>query len=142
MRDEAIALLQKEAELEEIVKLVGPDALPERERGILEVARMMREDFLQQFAFHEVDSHCPVQKQIGMLELILDFYHRCIKAIERGASVSGIKKLPIKDRIAGMKRIAPSEFEKEYKSMKKQIEKQFEELERGKKAPGGGESGA
>ncbi len=138
MRDEAIALLQKEAELEEIVKLVGPDALPERERGILEVARMMREDFLQQFAFHEVDSHCPVQKQIGMLELILDFYHRCIKAIECGASVSGIKKLPIKDRIAGMKRIAPSEFEKEYKSMKKQIEKQFEELERGKKAPGGG----
>lgn len=142
MRDEAIALLQKEAELEEIVKLVGPDALPERERGILEVARMMREDFLQQFAFHEVDSQCPVQKQIGMLELVLEFYHRCIRAIERSASVPEIKKLPIKDGIAGMKRIPPDKFEKQFKLMKKQLERQFEELERGKKSSGGAESGA
>ncbi len=141
LRDEAIAMLQKEAELEEIVKLVGPDALPERERGVLEVARMMREDFLQQFAFHKVDAHCPVEKQIGMLELVLEFYRKCIKAVERGASISKIKKLPIKNQIAGMKRIPPEEFEREYKSMKKQLEKQFVGLERVEKAPGGGESG-
>ncbi len=140
LRDEAIAMLQKEAELEEIVKLVGPDALPERERGVLEVARMMREDFLQQFAFHKVDAHCPLKKQIGMLELVLEFYRKCIDAVEHGASISNIKKLAAKDEIAGMKRIPPKEFENRYKEMKKHLDKQFGELVERKKSSGGAES--
>ena len=57
-------LLQKEVELQEIVQLVGPDALPESEKAILEVTRMVREDFLQQSAFDEVDSFCPLEKQV------------------------------------------------------------------------------
>lgn len=135
LRDEAIAMLQKEAELEEIVKLVGPDALPEPERAVLEAARMMREDFLQQFAFHEVDTHCPVEKQFGMLKLVLDFYRNSVEAARRGISVGEIKKLPIKDTIAGMKRLPPERFMKEYEKFEKQTKEQFEELMRTRKAP-------
>jgi V/A-type H+-transporting ATPase subunit A len=134
-------MLQKEAELEEIVKLVGPDALPEPERAVLEAARVMREDFLQQFAFHEVDTYCPVEKQLGMLKLVLEFYRNCVKAAKRGIAVSEIRRLPIKDAIAGMKRLPSERFEREYKSLEKQLKDQFEELLQTKKAPVGGIKG-
>ncbi|MDI6819590.1 MAG: V-type ATP synthase subunit A [Candidatus Hodarchaeaceae archaeon] len=138
MRDEAIAMLQEEAELEEIVKLVGPDALPERERAVLEAARIMREDFLQQFAFQEVDTYCPVEKQLGMLEGVLEFYRNCVEAAKRGVSVDEIRKLPIKDAIAGMKRLPPDKFEREFKLLKKQLKEQFAVLMQTKRAPTGG----
>ena len=141
LRDESIAMLQKEAELEEIVKLVGPDALPETERAVLEAARIMREDFLQQFAFQEVDTHCPVEKQFGMLKLVLDFYRNSVEAARRGVSVEEIKKLPIKETIAGMKRLTPEKFMKEQEKFKKQLKEQFEELMRTRKAPTEGEKG-
>ena len=73
-RERAMAILQKETELQEIVQLVGPDALPESEKVILEVARMLREDFLQQFAFDEVDAYCPPKKQYWLLRTILTFH--------------------------------------------------------------------
>lgn len=138
MRDEAIAMLQEEAELEEIVKLVGPDALPERERAVLEAARIMREDFLQQFAFQEVDTYCPVEKQLGMLEVVLEFYRNCVEAAKRGVSVDEIRKLPVKDAITGMKRLPPDKFEKEFKSLKKQLKEQFAVLMQTKRVPTGG----
>jgi len=132
-----VAMLQKEAELEEIVRLVGPDALPERERAVLESARMMREDFLQQFAFHEVDTYCPTEKQLGMFKLLLKFYENAVEAAKRGIAVEEIKKLPVKEEIAGMKRLPPERFEREYKSMEGRLEKQFTELFQTKKALGG-----
>ncbi|MDI6642485.1 MAG: V-type ATP synthase subunit A [Candidatus Hodarchaeaceae archaeon] len=135
LRDEAIAMLQKEAELEEIVKLVGPDALPEPERAVLEAARMLREDFLQQFAFHEVDTYCPVEKQLGMLRLVLDFYRNSVEAAKRGIPVAEIKKLPIKDTIASMKRLPSEKFAKEQGKMEKQLMEQFEALLKTRKAP-------
>jgi len=141
LRDESIAMLQKEAELDEIVKLVGPDALPGPERAVLEAARMMREDFLQQFAFHEVDTHCPVEKQFGMLKLVLDFYRNSVEAARRGISIEEIKKLPIKETIAGMKRLPPEKFTKEREKFEKQLKEQFEELMRTRKAPTEGEKG-
>jgi V/A-type H+-transporting ATPase subunit A len=138
LRDEAITMLQQEAELEEIVKLVGPDALPEPDRAVLEAARMMREDFLQQFAFHEVDTYCATEKQLGMLKLVLGFYRYSVEAAKRGVPVEEIKKLPIKDTIAGMKRLPTEKFVKEYGKMEKELKEQFEELMR-KKTPAGGE---
>jgi len=141
LRDEAIGMMQKEAELEEIVKLVGPDALPEPERAVLEAARMMREDFLQQFAFHEVDTYCPVEKQLGLFKIVLDFYRSSAEAAKRGIAVSEIMKLPIKDAIAGMKRLPPEKFQKEYKSLQRQLKEQFTELMRSGKAPAGGVEG-
>jgi len=133
MRDEAIAMLQKEGELEEIVRLVGPDALPEPDRAVLESARMMREDFLQQSALHEVDSYCPVQKQIGMLKLVLAFYRKAVDAAKRGVSVERIRKMRIKEALAGMKRIRPEEFEKKYHAMERMLNEEFDSLIGGRK---------
>jgi len=138
LRDEAMEMLQKEAELEEIVKLIGPDALPESDRAVLESARMMREDFLQQSALHEVDTYCPIEKQLGMLKLVLGFYRRAVEAARCGIPVSEIQKLPIKEMIAGMKRLPVEEFTKKYKLMEKQLDEQFGDLMRIKMAPGGG----
>lgn len=141
MRDEAIAMLQEEAELQEIVKLVGPDALPERDRAVLEAARIMREDFLQQFAYHEVDTYCPVEKQLRMLDVVLDFYRSAIEATRQGVSVDEIKKLPVRERIATMKRVPPDKFEAEYRSIKKQLKEQFSELIKAKGTLAGGSEG-
>ncbi len=133
LRDEAIVMLQKEAELEEIVKLVGPDALPEPDRAVLESARMMREDFLQQFAFHEVDTYCSAEKQLGMLKLVLGFYRNSIEAARRGIPVGEIGKLSIKDSIASMKRLPSEKFVREQEKMEKQLEEQFKALMETKK---------
>ena len=130
LRDESIAMLQKEAELDEIVKLVGPDALPETERALLESTRMMREDLLQQFAFHEVDTYCGAEKQLRMLKLVLDFNRNSIESAKRGISVGEINKLPIKEDIARMKRLPKEEFAKEYGRMEKQLKEQFDALMR------------
>src|ERR1035437_9497004 len=87
LRDKTMFLLQQEVELQEIVQLVGPDALPESEKAILEVTRMVREDFLQQSAFDEVDSFCPLEKQYWMLKAILTFHDAITEALSKGASL-------------------------------------------------------
>jgi V/A-type H+-transporting ATPase subunit A len=102
-RDRAMFVLQKETELQEIVQLVGPDALPESEKLILEVARMLREDFLQQFAFDEIDAYCPPKKAYLMLKVILSFSDAAGAALNRGVSLRQVLELPIKDEIAMMK---------------------------------------
>lgn len=105
LRDKAMLLLQKEAELQEIVQLVGPDALPESEKVILEVSRMLREDYLQQFAFHEVDGYCPPEKQYWMLKVIIAFYNAAGEALTRGVTLRQITDLPIMMEISRMKEI-------------------------------------
>lgn len=89
---EAMTLLQAEAKLMEIVQLVGSDALPEDQKALLQVARMLREDYLQQFAFHEIDGFCPPQKQYWMLRTILVFHRELARAIKRGASLERVIK--------------------------------------------------
>jgi len=106
MRDVTMYLLQKEVELQEIVQLVGPDALPESEKAILEVTRMIREDFLQQSAYHEIDSFCPLEKQYWMLKVILNFYNRTSEAMNRGVALNKILNLPFKPEIGRMKELA------------------------------------
>jgi V/A-type H+-transporting ATPase subunit A len=109
MRDKTMYLLQKEVELQEIVQLVGPDALPESEKAILEVTRMVREDFLQQSAYHEIDSFCPLEKQYWMLKVILAFYDRTSEAMSRGVALNKILKLPSKAEIGRMKELGDVE---------------------------------
>jgi V/A-type H+-transporting ATPase subunit A len=106
MRDVTMYLLQKEVELQEIVQLVGPDALPESEKAILEVTRMIREDFLQQSAYHEIDSFCPLEKQYWMLKVILNFYNQTSEAMNRGVALNKILKLSLKQEIGRMKELA------------------------------------
>jgi len=102
-RDRAMFLLQKETELQEIVQLVGPDALPESEKIILEVARMLREDFLQQFAFDAVDAYCPPKKGYWLLKTIMAFHDAAVAALNRGVSLRQIQQLPLSDEIAQLK---------------------------------------
>jgi V/A-type H+-transporting ATPase subunit A len=108
-RELALRLLQQEAELQEVVQLVGPDALPEAERSILDVARMLREDYLQQFAFSEVDGFCPLEKQFGMLKVILTYHQASAAALRRGVSLGQINALSLKAEIARLKEIPLAE---------------------------------
>jgi V/A-type H+-transporting ATPase subunit A len=128
LRAKAMEILQREAELLEIVRLVGPDALPEPDRGLLEVARMIREDFLQQSAFDPVDTYCPPRKQLGMLRIILEFYHAASEAIKSGVPVSKIKSLPLVVEISHLKRMPEQEFLEKEKELESLIQKSIQEL--------------
>ncbi len=108
LRNDAMELLQKESELQEIVQLVGSDALPEDQQLTLEVARMIREYFLQQNAYHEVDTFCPMDKQFKLLKSIMSWGDKAQTALEGGAAIEDIMKLKSKDDLAKVK------YEKEF----------------------------
>ncbi|MBU5592817.1 V-type ATP synthase subunit A [Clostridium sp. MSJ-4] len=110
IRTEAMALLQEEANLEEIVRLVGIDALSEKDRLKLEVAKSLREDYLQQNAFHEVDTYASLPKQYKMLKLVLQFYFESVKALEAGIYLKELLSLEVRDKIARSKYIPESEI--------------------------------
>jgi len=128
MRDEAIALLQREAELKDIVRLVGADALPDHERIILEIGRMLREDFLRQSAFDEVDTYTSLKKQIGMLSVILHFRDKANRAVEQGIGADAIVNMKIRGRISRIKEYTEDKFEAEKNQLIKDIDSEFEEL--------------
>ncbi len=109
MRNRAMEILSEESRLSQIVKLVGPDALPDEERLVLETARLLREGFLQQNAMDSVDAYSPVEKQIRMLDLILYFHNRALQIVKRGAPISVIHVLPIVDTLIRMKTTIPND---------------------------------
>lgn len=110
LRTLAMRLLQQESELEEVVRLVGVESLSFRERFVLEVARSIREDFLQQNAFQEVDTFTSFKKQYLMLKLILTFYQEGMKGLERGLSLRDIMAIPARERIGRAKYIPEEEI--------------------------------
>lgn len=112
MEREAMRILEEESELQEIVRLVGIDALSERDRLTLEAARSLREDYLHQNAFHDVDTYTSITKQHKMLSLILEFYHQAQRALDDGVYLSRILELPVRERIARAKYISEAEMEK------------------------------
>ncbi|OWT33098.1 ATP synthase subunit A [Methanobrevibacter sp. 87.7] len=120
-RDEAMVLLQEESELQEIVQLVGPDALPDSQQVTLQTARMLREDFLQQNAFDDVDTYCPPDKQAEMLRTILLFNKEAKNAVVNGGDIKKIDALSVKDEIARMKYIPTKEFDAKVKDIKAKI---------------------
>ncbi|MDD4568915.1 MAG: V-type ATP synthase subunit A [Tepidanaerobacteraceae bacterium] len=129
LRSEAMVLLQEEASLQEIVRLVGIDALSLKDRLILEVSRSIREDFLHQNAFHEVDTYTSLNKQYRMLKLILMFYEEAKKAIDHGVVFSEIENLPVRERIARVKYSEEKDvsiFDAIEKELKQQIENLME----------------
>ena len=131
LRNEALKILQRESELMEIVRLVGPDALPDDDKLLLDVARMIREDFLQQNAFHPVDAYSPPEKTVKMLAVILEFYHRAAKALASGIPLQKIREVPVRVKIARMKEIPGAEFLKAYEELIKEIQTTFDNLVRG-----------
>ena len=103
LREKALGILQRESHLQQIVKLVGPDALPDDQRLILETARLLREGFLQQNALEDVDSYASIQKQVRMLELILRFHDRAALIIAKGCPIYVIHDLPVVGDLVRMK---------------------------------------
>jgi len=127
-RREAMAILQREEELREIVQLVGPDALSETQRVDLEAAKMIREDFLMQHAYHPVDTYCEVTKSREMLNAILLYYERMRQAVEKGVPLQKALELPVKEEIARLK-IQPREaFGDVVKRVHQGLDRQFANL--------------
>ena len=121
MRQRLMGLLQEEAELEEIVKLVGMDALSAPDRLKLEAARSIREDFLHQDAFHEVDTYTPLEKQFAMMELVMEYYVECVKALEKGASVEDLAALPVREQIGRFKYVDAEEAVKTAQGIRREL---------------------
>ncbi|MDI6800025.1 MAG: V-type ATP synthase subunit A [Actinomycetota bacterium] len=112
LRAEAMAILQREFELSEIVRLVGIEALSLGERILMETARSIREDFLQQNAFHEVDTFSSLKKQFLMLKAIMHFHHEAIEAVKAGVPTKDILDAPVRERIARSKFLTEEEMDK------------------------------
>jgi V/A-type H+-transporting ATPase subunit A len=129
-RDEAMRILQKEDELKDIVKLVGPDALPDRQRLILETAKILRNVFLQQNALDPIDTYCLPVKQFKMLRIIIDFYHLAERIVNKGAPLFKITNLSVLPEIMRMREI-PNEKLHLLDELNKKMEYQFSELEKG-----------
>ncbi|WP_459129705.1 V-type ATP synthase subunit A [Guggenheimella bovis] len=110
-RVRAMSLLQEEASLQEIIRLVGRDSLSEGDQLKVEIAKSLREDFLQQNAFHEIDTFCSLDKQNRMLKLILGFYDEALEALQNGTYLREILALPVRDRIARSKMIKEDALE-------------------------------
>jgi V/A-type H+-transporting ATPase subunit A len=128
LRTETMYILQREEELREIVQLVGPDALSDAQRLYLEIARMIREDFLMQHAYHPVDTYCPIEKARDMLRAILKVYRLSHEAVEKGVPLQKILESPLRMLIARMK-IQPMDELKDYmKKLDDEIDKTFREL--------------
>lgn len=126
LRGRIMRLLQEESELEEIVKLVGMDALSAIDRLKLESARSVREDFLHQNAFHEIDTFTPLDKQYLMMRLVLKFYDDCAVAIESGASVDGLLNMSVREKIGRFKYIASEAMDREYESICDELSREID----------------
>ena len=127
-RTEAMKLLQTEAELQEIVQLVGVDTLSAPDRLILEVSRSIREDFLHQNSFHDVDTFTSLLKQYRLLELILHFYHKAGKAIEQNVSIHKLIQIPALEKVGRAKYIRERYVTKEYDEILAEIDSEIDEL--------------
>lgn len=134
LRGRFLALLQEEAELDEIVKLVGMDALSPSDRLKMEAARSIREDFLHQNAYDEIDTYTSLEKQYYMMTAILMYYDRSAQALEKGADIEKIVKLPVREKIGRLK-YAPEEkvahvFEADMAMLEEELRQAVDDSER------------
>ena len=121
LRQRLMSLLQDEAQLEEIVKMVGMDALSAPDRLKMEAARSIREDFLHQNSFHEIDTYTPLRKQYLMMRLVLAFYDQCSEALKNGSSINDLLKMAVRERIGRYKYTPDEKIETEYEAVKAEL---------------------
>ena len=133
-RESALRILQEEAELKEIVQLVGQDSLSTGDRLTLETAKMIREDFLQQNAFVDTDSYSSHDRQFALLSLILEYDKICRVSLETGADMDGLFAIPARERIGRAKTVAADEYEKTYREIAEGMKIQIEEIAAGGEA--------
>ncbi len=125
LRGRLMSLLSDEAALDEIVKLVGMDALSAPDRLKMEAARSIREDFLHQLAFHEVDTYSSLKKQYYMMKLVTEFYDESLDALGKGADIEDIVKLPVRESIGRFKYIHEDNIDDEYTAVSAALKKQL-----------------
>ena len=130
VRLSALDLLKKEQRLQQIVRLIGPDALPDSERLVLTVAEMIKNGFLQQSAFDAVDVYSVPEKQIQILLLMMTFYERALSVIKQGAPLLKVTALPVREEIVRIKSTVPNDKLGEIQDVETHLEEQFGNLER------------
>ena len=128
-RARAMKILQRDAELQEVVQLVGPDALQDVDRATLELGKMLREDFLQQNAFSEVDASCSTKKQLGLLEAHIRFYEKILKSFEGGKTLDDILQMPLREELANLKNFTDMDFEEKLNSFYENMDNLFQNSE-------------
>lgn len=120
-RQKMMTLLQEEAELEEIVKMVGMDALSPTDRLKMEAARSIREDFLHQNSFHEIDTYTSLKKQHMMMKLVMAFYEKAVEALAQGAPLQKLINMPVREQIGRFKYTHEDELDQVYEDVKKEL---------------------
>ncbi len=126
-RKRSMSLLQQESGLQEVVRLVGRDALSDDDKLKLDVTKSIREDYLQQNAFHDVDTYCSLKKQDKMLNVILYNYDKSLEALSNGVELEDIEKLPVRERITRLKLISEDDLD-QINEIRSEIDKQIDEL--------------
>lgn len=121
LRQKLMTLLQEEAELEEIVKMVGMDALSAPDRLKMEAARSIREDYLHQNSFHEVDTYTSLEKQNMMMKLVMGFYEEAMDALNKGANINDLIKMPVREAIGRFKYTHEDNIESEFDRINNQL---------------------
>jgi V/A-type H+/Na+-transporting ATPase subunit A len=127
LRRKAMQILQEESELEEIVRLVGIDALSEHEKLVLDTARSIREDFLHQNAFDEVDTYTSMKKQYLMIKLIIEFHMSAEKVLEQGADAEQLKQMKVRMKMVHSKYIDENNLE-EFEKIDQEVKKEMDNL--------------
>lgn len=127
-RQKMMSLLQDEAELEEIVKMVGMDALSAGDRLKMEAARSIREDFLHQNSFHEVDTYSSLKKQHLLMKLVVAYYEQGAEALAKGANIQDLVKLEVREKIGRFKYVLEENLEEEYKVVLEQLAKEISNI--------------
>jgi V/A-type H+-transporting ATPase subunit A len=126
LRDAVGRLLQQEASLQEMVQLVGPDALQDHERLVIEVGRILREDFLQQNGFHEVDAYCSMAKSRGIMQLVTAFHRQAEAGLKAGVTIDDIIQNPVLEKISRARYVAEEEFENYLEEVLSRIAEAFQ----------------
>ena len=130
LRIEAINLLKNENRLQQIVRLIGPDALPDSERLVLKVADMIKNGFLQQNAYDDIDKYCSPEKQIAILELIMDYFKLALACIKAGAPLVKVASLPVCDEIVRIKMVYRNDEMDKIEKVRDNLHAQIGEIER------------
>ncbi len=130
LRQEALDLLKEEQKLQQIVRLVGPDALPDSQRLLLKVAEMIKNGFLQQNAFDEIDKYCSSEKQIKIIELMMLYYKRALECVKNGAPLLNVVNLSVCEELVRIKTAYTNEEMDKIESVRDHLDSQIGELER------------
>jgi V/A-type H+-transporting ATPase subunit A len=118
-------LLQEEASLEEIVKMVGMDALSASDRLKMEAARSIREDFLHQNSFHDIDTYTSLEKQLLMMKLVIEYYEKSDAALKEGAPINELINLPVREQIGRYKYTEEKDIRSEYEKVSTELTRQI-----------------